>query len=190
MMEKRNKTRMEDIIIHAVQTEPEVEPPADLADRIMARLEPKRPALWTRLRLWLLRPRVLTVRPITAIPAMTLAVALLALVFVTTQRPLEDNGPRLASVRFVLHDAGMHARKVSVIGSFNNWRADRSVMWYSPDAQAWILEAQLPPGDHEYLFLVNGKQLVPDPDAPMTSDDGFGNRNSIVFVNGEHEQTL
>jgi hypothetical protein len=190
MTEDRNKTRMEDIIIHSLQTGPEVEPPADLTHRIMSRLTPKRPPLLTRLRLWLVRPRVLTVRPLTAIPAMALAVALLALVFVTNNRPLEDGVPRLATVRFLLHDTDMHARKVSVIGSFNNWRADRSVMWYSPDAQAWILEAQLPPGDHEYLFLVNGKQLVPDPDAPMTSDDGFGNRNSIVFVNGEHEQKL
>ncbi|OIQ49078.1 hypothetical protein BerOc1_00998 [Pseudodesulfovibrio hydrargyri] len=190
MTEDRNKTHMEDIIIHAVQTGPEAEPPADLVARIMSRLEPKRPPLLTRLRLWLLRPRVLTVRPITAIPAMTLAAALLALVLVTSNNPMDGGGPSLATVRFVLHDTDMSARRVSVIGSFNNWRADRSVMWYSPDAQAWILEAQLPPGDHEYLFLVNGKQLVPDPNAPMTSDDGFGNRNSIVFVNGEHEQTL
>ncbi|WP_319583614.1 glycogen-binding domain-containing protein [uncultured Pseudodesulfovibrio sp.] len=185
-----NKTHMEDIIIHAVQTSPEVEPPVDLTRRIMSRLEPKRPPFWTRLRLWLLRPKVLTVRPITAIPALVMAMALLAVVYVIDNKPLENSGPRLATVRFIMHDADMHARNVSVIGSFNNWRADRSVMWYSRDAQAWILEAQLPPGDHEYLFLVNGKQLVPDPDAPMTSDDGFGNRNSIVFVNGEHEQTL
>ncbi|EGB14665.1 glycoside hydrolase family 13 domain protein [Pseudodesulfovibrio mercurii] len=190
MTKKQFDTRMEDVIIHAVQTAHEADPPADLTNRIMARLHPKRPTLWTRLRLWFLRPRVLTVRPITAIPAMTLAVALLALAFVTTQKPVENVGPRLATVRFILHDADMHARKVSVIGSFNNWRAERSVMWYSSDAQAWVLEAQLPPGDHEYLFLVNGNQLVPDPNAPMTSDDGFGNRNSIVFVNGEHEQTL
>jgi hypothetical protein len=190
MTEERNKTRLEDMIIHAVQTGPEADPPEDLTRRIMARLEPKRPPLLTRLRLWLLRPRVLTVRPITAIPVVTLAAALLAFFIVNANKPLVDVGPKLAAVRFVLHDADMHASKVSVIGSFNNWRADRSVMWYSPDAQAWILEAQLPPGDHEYLFLVNGKQLVPDPNAPMTSDDGFGNRNSIVFVNGNYDQTL
>jgi hypothetical protein len=190
MTEKQNKTRLEDLIIHAVQTGPEAEPPEDLADRVMERLRPRKPSLWTRARLWFLRPRVVTVRPITAIPAVTLAAALLVLVLTATREPPADSVPRLATVRFILHDADMHARKVSVIGSFNNWREERSVMWYSRDAQAWILEAQLPPGDHEYLFLVDGKQLVPDPNAPMTSDDGFGNRNSIVFVNGEHEQTL
>jgi hypothetical protein len=190
MIEKRNKTHMEDVIINAVQNGPEVDPPADLTCRIMGRLHPKRPSLWIRLRMWFLRPWVVTVRPVTAIPAMTLAVALLVLGFVAVREPVEKGAPELASVRFVLHDAGMHARNVSVVGSFNHWRAERSVMWYSPKAKAWILEAQLPPGDHEYLFLVNGTQFVPDPNAPMTSDDGFGHRNSIVFVNGTNEQAL
>jgi len=63
-------------------------------------------------------------------------------------------------------------------------------MWYSVEAGAWMLEAELPPGDHEYLFLVNGERLVPDPLAPLTRDDGFGNRNSIMFVVGENEQAL
>ena len=188
--QKRHNTRLEDLIIHAVQTTPEVDPPGDLTLRIMARLGPKKPSLWTRIRFWLIRPQVMTIRPLTAIPALTLAVALFALAFVAQEKPMEDHSMKLATVRFILHDSAMQARNVSVIGSFNNWRADRSVMWYSQDAKAWILEAQLPPGDHEYLFLVNGEQLVPDPDAPMTSDDGFGNRNSIVFVNGDNEQAL
>jgi len=190
MTEEKKKMLMEDIIIQSIQSAPEVDPPADLYRRVMDGLEPKRPSLWTRVRLWLIRPQVLTVRPLTAIPALTLAVALIALAVVKNQPVTEDPAMRLATVRFILHDTDMHARNVSVIGSFNNWRADRSVMWYSSEAKAWILEAQLPPGDHEYLFLVNGEQLVPDPNAPMTSDDGFGNRNSIVFVNGEHEQAL
>ncbi len=181
---------MEDIILNAVRNGPEVDPPADLTRRIMGRLHPKRPSVWTRLRLWLLQPWVVAVRPVTAIPAMTLAVALLVLGFAAVREPAGNGLPGLAPVRFILHDAGMHARNVSVVGSFNHWQADRSVMWYSPEARAWVLEAQLPPGDYEYLFLVNGNQFVPDPNAPMSSDDGFGHKNSIVFVNGKNEQAL
>lgn len=190
MTDSRKKMRMDDVIIQSIQIAPEEDPPDGLYLRIMEGLAPKRPSLWTRMRLWLIRPQVLTVRPLTAIPAVTLALALIVLAVVKSQPPVEDVAMRLATVRFILHDTDMHARNVSVIGSFNNWRADRSVMWYSSEAKAWILEAQLPPGDHEYLFLVNGEQLVPDPNAPMTSDDGFGNRNSIMFVNGENEQAL
>ena len=190
MTNEQKKTRLEDVIIHGIQHSPEADPPADLALRIMDGLKPLRPSAWLRFRLWLVRPQVLTIRPLQAIPAMAVVVALLVLAVFPLNRGEDDMGPRMATVRFILHDGGMEARNVSVVGSFNNWRADRSIMWYSSDTKAWILEAELPPGDHEYLFLVNGEKLVPDPDAPMTSDDGFGNRNSIVFVNVGHEQTL
>ena len=63
-------------------------------------------------------------------------------------------------------------------------------MQYDPEAGAWVLETRLPPGDHEYVFLVDGRQLVADPHAQVTRDDGFGNTNSIVFVDGNHEQML
>lgn len=190
MTEDQKKTYTEDVIIQGIQTAPEKSVPDGFAERVMAGLEPRRPSAWTRLRLWLVRPRVMTFRPMTVIPAATLAVALLALAVIRMDGPAPDEGPRLASVRFVLHDAGMQARNVSVIGSFNNWRAERSVMWYDKAEGSWVLEAKLPPGDHEYLFLVNGKQLVPDPGAPMTRDDGFGNKNSILFVNGDDAQVL
>lgn len=190
MTNEQKKIRHEDLIIQSIQSAPEADPPADLSMRIMSGLKPRKPSLWTRVRLWLVRPQVLTVRPLQVIPAATLAVALLALAFFSVEAPVQNTAPGLATVRFILHDTSMEASNVSVVGSFNNWRADRSVMWYSPEARAWVLEAQLPPGDHEYLFLVNGERLVPDPSAPMTSDDGFGNRNSIMFVNVENEQAL
>ena len=190
MTNEQKKMRLEDIIIHSIQSAPEAEPPADFSLRVMEGLTPRRPSAWLRLKLWLLRPQVLTIRPLQAIPAMAVVVALLIWAVFPPNTGMEDTGPRMATVRFILHDAGMEARNVSVVGSFNNWRAERSVMWYSTETRAWILEAQLPAGDHEYLFLVNGEKLVPDPDAPMSSDDGFGNRNSIVFVNVGHEQTL
>ena len=87
-------------------------------------------------------------------------------------------------------DAGMNARSVAVIGSFNGWGADDAAMRFDDKAGAWILEARLPSGDHEYMFLVDGQKLMADPQAQMTRDDGFGNMNSIIFVNGAHEQAL
>ncbi|MBG0791073.1 MAG: glycoside hydrolase family 13 [Desulfovibrionaceae bacterium] len=190
MTEERKRIYTEGEIMLAIRTAPDKDVPDGFAERVMAGLEPRRPSPWRRLRLWLVRPRVMTFRPLTVIPAVTLAVALLALAVIKTDTPGEDPGVRLATVRFVLRDADMHARQVAVIGSFNNWRAERSVMWYNRKEGAWVLEAKLPPGDHEYLFLVNGRELVPDPGAPMTRDDGFGNKNSIMFVNGDNEQAL
>ncbi|MCJ2163580.1 MULTISPECIES: glycogen-binding domain-containing protein [unclassified Pseudodesulfovibrio] len=190
MTEEQVKIRMEDIIIQGIRNAPEADAPQGFSQRVMDGLQARTPSLWTRVKLWLFRPQVLTVKPMQVIPAVTFALALLALAVIKWDTPTGDTVPRLATVRFILHDTNQEARKVSVIGSFNNWRAERSVMWYNGETQAWILEAQLPPGDHEYLFLVNGERLVPDPEAPMTRDDGFGNRNSIMFVNVEHEHAL
>jgi hypothetical protein len=190
MTDEQKKTYTEDVIIQSIRTSSGTDVPGGFAERVMQGLEPRRPSAWKRLRLWLIRPQVMTFRPMTVIPAVTLAMALIALAIINNDTPAPDRMDAMTSVRFVLHDAGQQARNVSVIGSFNKWRAERSVMWYDPEARAWVLEAKLPPGDHEYLFLVNGRELVPDPQAPMTRDDGFGNRNSILFVNGDNEQAL
>jgi len=166
-------------------------PPDGFLNRVMDKLEPKRPTVWVRLKLWLTGPRSMTFSPIQAIPVVTCALALLALGLMNMNYSISDEAePQLSTVRFVLSDKSMSAHTVSVIGSFNSWKAERSVMWYNDVEKTWILEATLPPGDHEYMFLVNGDKLVADPLAPMTRDDGFGNKNSIMFVNGSNEQSL
>lgn len=190
MTDERKALVFDEAIIQTIRTMDESEPPEGFTARVMADLQPKKPTIWRRFILWLTEPRALTYRPLQVIPAITCVVALLALAFVTMNGPNIENVPHLSTVRFVLNDKGIQAKNVAVIGSFNEWRADRSEMWYDSNERAWILEAQLPPGDHEYLFLVNGKKLVPDPMAHISRDDGFGNKNSIVFVNEKYEQTL
>ncbi|WP_319542070.1 glycogen-binding domain-containing protein [uncultured Pseudodesulfovibrio sp.] len=190
MTDEQVKILMEDAIVESIRRAPEADVPEGFSTRVMGGLSPKTPSVWTRIYLWLNRPQVMTVRPFHAIPVLTLAVALLAFAFIQTRPVQNEEDLRLATVRFVMYDGEMLAQNVSVVGSFNGWKADRSVMWYSVEAGAWMLEAQLPPGDHEYLFLVNGDKLMPDPLAPLTRDDGFGNVNSIMFVVGDNEQAL
>ncbi|BCS88197.1 glycogen-binding domain-containing protein [Pseudodesulfovibrio sediminis] len=190
MTEETNKILTEKAIIEDIRRAPETAVPEGLTQQVMSRLEPRRATLWTRVRVWMMRPHAIKVRPLEAIPALTIAMALLILTVVKMDGPVPENHIQLSTVRFVLNDAARQASSVAVIGSFNGWSAERSVMWYSPADEAWVLEAELPQGDHEYLFLVNGEKLVPDPGAPLSMDDGFGNRNSIVFVNVEREHVL
>ncbi|BDQ37290.1 hypothetical protein SYK_16500 [Pseudodesulfovibrio nedwellii] len=190
MTDEQKKILMEDAIIESIRRAPETAVPEGFSERVMEGLSPKTPSVWTRIYLWLVRPQVMTIRPFQVIPVVTLAVALLAFSFIQMNPAPGTDGLQLSTVKFVMYDGGMSAQNVSVVGSFNGWKSDRSVMWYSVEAGAWVLEAELPPGDHEYLFLVNGKNLVPDPLAPLTRDDGFGNRNSIMFVVQNNEQAL
>ena len=58
------------------------------------------------------------------------------------------------------------------------------------EEDVWVLELRLPEGRHEYAFLVDGKMLVTDPSARFSQDDGFGNKNSILFVTEYEEQAI
>lgn len=188
MHSEERASRLNEEIERSVRTMAEQSPPDGFAARVMAALPPRRVSAWTRLRLWLTRPRSLTFTPLTAAPALALAAALLFLVLRPGPAPLPERDA-LSPVRFVLYDARRSAESVAVIGSFNNWRPT-SDMRYDPAAGAWVLEARLPQGEYEYVFMVDGKRIVPDPRAQASRNDGFGNTNSIVYVGGGHEQAL
>jgi len=67
--------------------------------------------------------------------------------------------------------------EVFIAGSFTDWKA-RIPMNYSNGEFTTIIE--LPEGDHEFKFLVDGR-WIHDPNL-QTSNDTFGGRNNIVSV--------
>jgi hypothetical protein len=185
----RREGALDALIGEAIRRAPEAVPPDGFSRRVMAGFAPRRPSLRIRLRLWLTRPRSVTFTPARLVPVLAMGAVLLAVGLFALNRGGDPVGPTLSTVRFVLNDARAAARTVAVIGSFNGWRAEASAMRYDPADGVWVLEAQLPPGDHEYMFLVDGRP-VSDPRARLTRDDGFGNVNAILIVNGRHEHTL
>ena len=46
----------------------------------------------------------------------------------------------------------------------------------------WGSAISLAPGKYTYRFLVNSRQQVLDPSSPYTEPDGYGGKNSVVFV--------
>lgn len=82
-------------------------------------------------------------------------------------------------VRLVLHAPGVDT--VAIAGSFNEWARQKDLL-SGPDSRGdWSIILPLAPGRYEYLFLINGTTWLPDPSAPSV-DDGFGGKNSVVFV--------
>lgn len=190
-MSDRNKDRLLDAeLVKNIRHMPEESVPFDFSKKVMSGLEPKTPSAFLRLKLWLTGPMSLTFTPLQTVPALACLIALVMLGAMQMSGPAMNDDVRLTTVQFSLSDMDKMARTVSVIGSFNDWKTERSVMWYDNEHGKWILEAKLPPGDHEYMFLVDETKLVSDPQAAVTRDDGFGNRNSILFVNGDHEQPI
>lgn len=168
---------------------PYEEVPRGFSERVMASLEPRKVGLFEKIMLWLRTPMNVRITPIRAIPAMAAALLLLTLALPFGVREASQPHSGLVPVRFVLGNAGK-AQHVAVIGSFNGWTPDGAQMKYDDTLGAWVAEMQLPPGVHEYVFLLDGKKVVADPGAPLSEDDGFGNRNSVLYLTEDNEQIL
>ena len=81
--------------------------------------------------------------------------------------------------RFVL--IAPNASSVALVGDFNSW--DSTVTRLRPThGGAWTVSVSLPRGRHEYAFVVDGRRWQVDPLAPLTRDDEFGVRSSIINV--------
>lgn len=72
------------------------------------------------------------------------------------------------------------AKKVAVMGAFNDWDATRTPMERAADG-TWIVKLRLLPGSYEYQFLADGSTRMTDPTAPAT-DSEFGEANSVLTV--------
>ena len=73
-----------------------------------------------------------------------------------------------------------NARMVCVAGTFNEWNQE-AIQMVPMGAGRWWKELMLPPGEHQYRFVVDGV-WVDDPAAKEYSDNGVGSRNAIIRV--------
>jgi hypothetical protein len=133
---------------------------------------------------WIVTPRTFRLSPATVALA---AAAVLALVVLTRPGGPADPGATVvtvpvveqAAVRFVF--VAPQAARVAVTGGFANWDPDGIPMRSEGDGR-WVAEVRLPPGVHQYVFVVDGTEWRPDPNATSQVDDGFGQQNSVLLV--------
>lgn len=71
--------------------------------------------------------------------------------------------------------------QVYVAGSFNCWRSDAHALSY--DTKTGLAQASitLPPGRHEYKFVVDGAWMV-DPSCPDWVINDHGSLNSVITI--------
>lgn len=135
---------------------------------------------------WLLHPRPIRVAPLAAIAG---ALALVVAAGAGTRaaigrRPAPAavaQAPGSPPVRFVVAVPG--ARTVALVGSFNDWNPSATPLRAAAAGSVWVVEVPLPPGRHEYAFVVDGARWLADPAAPGSGGD-FGAPNSVVTVAG------
>jgi hypothetical protein len=160
---------------------------------IRAEARPSRaPARWG----WLTEARSLRLSPVAgaALAAGLVGVGVLLGLDLGTPRVVDADPPRTETaglppvrdirdgVKFVL--VAPQAARVSLVGDFNDWDPAATPMERTPTGGTWSVVVPLTAGRHEYAFVVDGKQWLPDPSAPLAPVDGLGVPNSVVLVRG------
>lgn len=74
------------------------------------------------------------------------------------------------------------ATSVAVVGDFNGWDGNATPLERDPGTGLWSAVVDVRPGRHLYAFLVDGKTLTLDPDAPRAKDSDYGTEQSVVIV--------
>ena len=72
-----------------------------------------------------------------------------------------------------------NAKLVTVAGSFNGWNPFHTLL--RKNGSTWETSIQLPPGEYEYKFVVDGNWML-DPKNPRRRSDGNNNENSLLVV--------
>jgi hypothetical protein len=148
-----------------------------------------------------LRPRTITISPLISGVAATLLVAAALGVGhaigarratrgsdvradATAERGGSHQSAAGRDVQFVL--VAPTARKVSVVGDFNDWDAShKEFQAQHRGGGVWSVTAKVPVGHHRYSFVVDDSVWVADPTAPRVIDDDFGMPNSALVVGGD-----
>jgi hypothetical protein len=76
------------------------------------------------------------------------------------------------------------ARRVSVVGDFNEWNAASAPMTREAAGDLWSVTIPIAPGRHTYGFMVNDSTFTLDPDTRVarTRDPDLGAEGSVVIV--------
>lgn len=147
---------------------------------------------------WIWKPRQVQWRPaygLAAVLVLGLLLAWPALIdrqgreIAQTDEPARDMQGDMQTVsadggqvwlRFVYIDEG--ADSVSVAGDFSNWDPIPLTRQEINGEEVWTGMVSMNRGEHRYMFVKNGKEWVTDPLAPMQREDGFGNKNAVIYL--------
>jgi len=179
-------------IAHWVQKMPDLEPPSNLLTSVMQSIQPKKLPLMRRVALWAKSPKSFTFTPMRLAPVAMVLIGILVVsgYWVFRQKDLWFHPNQAESHIPVVFNLNIpEARAVAVVGTFNGWKPNGYEMQFNPEKKIWSITVRLPEGRYEYAFLVDGQRVLPDPEATLYQDDGFGNENSVMILRTKNEKT-
>ncbi len=171
-------------MITSLNSLPEINAPKNINQNIMANIFEGKIQVrtsWTNhLKRWDFAPRF-SLRLAGGIALTTAVIVFLAFTFIFNQ---PDIIPQCSTeVQFSLRLSEGKVQTVAIAGDFNQWNSQSNHL-KDPDGDGiWTATLKLPPGRYEYMFVIDGKKWVPDPNANRFVKDGFGNKNAILEIN-------
>lgn len=173
--------------------------PAGFGDRVMRSIQEKelnapgfsiREWVVDQLR-WMWQPHPVQWRPVYAVAVVLLVIAGVSLPYGTqktgdhtvspgrTVQPVSESADQVW-LRFVFVDDD--AQTVEVAGDFSDWEPIPLTKQTVNGEQIWTALVSMERGEHRYMFVKDGEEWVTDPLAPVQREDGFGNKNAVIYL--------
>ena len=163
-------------IVGALGRERVVLPPGVRAT-VMARVRDAAGSRWGRTWRWATAPRL---SPLVAVLAAAAGIAIVLLWPSPKAGAPDAASAVVVPTRFVF--LAPAAEQVAITGDWVHWDPKGIPMKRPHSDGSWVAEITVPPGLHQYIFIIDGREWRPDPNAVSQVDDGFGQRNSVLLV--------
>jgi len=178
-------------MVCAIKELPDLEVPASLLSSVMGAIQKPKLPWYQRFYNWARAPRSITFSPLQI--AVSAALLVVCTTLMLTHLPGRQQSRSAQSqdhrVPVVFTLTLPSAQSVAVVGSFNQWRPQGFEM-HDAEHHRWTITLELPEGRYEYAFLVDDKEIIPDPHASLYQNDGFGNRNAVLILGTKNDQAI
>lgn len=199
--ELRDLLRFERTLYQSFSNEPDPESfsvPDGFSDSLMKRIQneisKKKEDRKSNILKPIFTPREFSVKPVYAVAAALLIMVSFGFLWLSSNQQTGamvsgnmDMETQLVSetesaiwMRFIYFDE--EAESVEVAGDFSDWEPIELSQEFMGDRQVWTGLIPITRGEHRYMFVKDGNEWVTDPLATVQRDDGFGNKNAVIYL--------
>ncbi|MDA8215370.1 MAG: hypothetical protein M0Z64_08860 [Nitrospiraceae bacterium] len=180
----KNELKEIEKTIHIAKNSDRLIAPASFTSDVMRRLPARKESYVKEVRDFFFKGRVLRWNMATALAVACLMIIVFAGIFQSQKKhslvSQTITSPE-STITVRINFYAPKAKKVAIAGDFNKWKVNGNIL-KKQDNGIWTIEIPLKPGTYNYMFVVDGKVWVTDPNAELYQDDGFGFKNSVLKV--------